>query len=70
MTSADEVKDLKEEIKKLREENQRLGGATTLMACERCGGGVRPRYAIHGMCADCARACITELKVSLAAKKG
>lgn len=27
---------------------------TTLMACEKCGCGVRPRYAVKYMCLDCA----------------
>jgi len=65
-----ELSEAKKEIKKLREENQRLGGASTMMGCDRCGNGVRPRYAVHGLCAECARTRITELKDSLAAKKG
>lgn len=53
---------LEAENAKLREENIALGGASTMTACERCNRGVRPRYAVKGMCAECARARIAELE--------
>lgn len=55
---ADKLADLEAENAKLREENIRLGGASTMMACTGCGKGVRPRYAVRGMCAECAGAAL------------
>lgn len=34
---------------------------TTLVACAKCGGGARWRYAVKGMCPDCAAAEIDRL---------
>lgn len=48
----------------LKKENIALGGASTMMACTGCGKGVRPRYAVRGMCAECARALIAKLEAS------
>jgi len=39
------------EIERLRAE-----ATTTLIACERCGRGVRARYMFNGLCTDCAQA--------------
>lgn len=58
----EQLRALLAENAKLRAENQRLGGATTMMGCKQCGRGVRPRDAVHGMCADCAAKRITELE--------
>jgi len=56
------IGELEAENAKLREENIAPGGASTMTACERCNRGVRPRYAVKGMCAECARARIAELE--------
>lgn len=53
---------LEAENAKLREENIALGGASTMMACVGCNRGVRPRYAVKGMCAECARDRVAELE--------
>lgn len=40
----------------------RLAGATTVMACKRCGMGERPRYMVSGLCTACARAYVAKLE--------
>ena len=49
-----EIADLRAKVAKLEDENRRLGGASTMMACAVCARGVRPRYAVSSMCAECA----------------
>lgn len=40
----------------------RLERETTLVACAECGRGVRPAYAVAGMCGECATAEIEALR--------
>ena len=66
-----------EEAQKLWDENKRWGGDTlfkklgnalcdihTCTACEKCGWSVRPSYAVHGMCHDCAKQEIDRLRMN------
>lgn len=55
------------EIDKLKAENIRLGGASTMMKCACCERGVRPRDAVKGRCSDCARKYVTALVEQLEA---
>lgn len=41
--------------------------AHTLVACVVCGRGVQTRYAVNGMCPDCAEQRIAELRAQIAA---
>ena len=44
------------------QEEQMTEPSTTLVACVRCGRGVRPAYAVRGMCQECVEAYICELE--------
>lgn len=54
------IAELERENAKLRDENIALGGASTMIACTGCKRGVRPRYAVRGLCAECAAALIAK----------
>ena len=56
-TLLEDVFDLVAEVERLRAEL-----TTTLVACERCGRGVRPRYSVLGLCQTCAEEELVQLR--------
>ena len=57
--SYDDVKALVTEIERLRTE-----ASTTLIACERCGRGVPPKWLVDDLCLACATCELTGLRIA------
>lgn len=59
---SDLISSLRHEIKRLRTERSRDDSIHTLVACVRCGRGVRLRSTVFGMCPSCAEKEIWQLE--------